>query len=97
MPYKDLIETYAEEFNSHSLPCTRSEGIDVNATDAPVVHPLLGDLAEMDMDDHKKNKAQKKREKQEKKEKKEKKEIEKVEEKLQNKVARADHSSATEE
>ena len=90
VPYKDLIKTYAEEFNSHSLPCNRSEGIDVNATDAPVVHPLLGDLAEMDMDDHKKNKAQKKREKQEKKE------IEKGK-KLQNKVARADHSSATEE
>ena len=88
MPYKDLIETYAEEFSSHSLPCNRSEGIDVNAT------PLIGDLAEMDMDDHKKNKAQKKREK---KEKKEKKAIEKVKEKLQNKVARADHSSATEE
>ena len=91
MPYKDLIETYAEEFNSHSLPCNRSEGTDVNATDAPVVHPLIGELADMDMDDHKKNKAQKKREKQKKKE------IEKAKENLQNKVTRADHRSSTEE
>ena len=56
-PYKDLIETYAKEFNSRSLPCSRSEVKDVAM---PVPMPMIDELAKIDMDDYMKDKTQKK-------------------------------------
>ena len=52
VPYKKLIETYAEEFFSHSRPCKRSEGTELN--------DMIDELVKMDLDDHTKSMEEKK-------------------------------------